>query len=87
MQIYGFAFVSALGYYVNFMHQILPNWQILALSQPGKLTKRQRNLLCWCKSFCIKVPYELTVISKVLILSVLRCSLVVGWLQALELVL
>ena len=65
MQIYGFAFVSALGYYVNFMHQILPNWQILALSQPGKVDKKAKKFSFWCEYFCIKVPYELKVISKV----------------------
>ena len=53
------AFVSAPGYYVNFMHQILANWEIWSF-HPGKSTK----VFVGRKLHCIKVTFELRVITK-----------------------
>ena len=53
------AFVSAPGYYVNFMHQILANWEICSF-HPGKSTK----VFVGRKLHCIKVTFELRVRTK-----------------------
>ena len=53
------AFVSAPGYYVNFMHQILANWEIWSF-HPGKST----NVFVGRKLHCIEVTFELRVRTK-----------------------
>ena len=54
------AFVSAPGYYVNFMHQILANWEICSF-HPGKSTK----VFVGRKLHCIKMTFEVQVRTKV----------------------
>ena len=53
------AFVSAPGYYVNFMHQILANWEIWSF-HPGKST----NVFVGRKLHCVEVTFELEVRTK-----------------------